>query len=126
MKYNSYANPFLSRKTYNTICEWWIRSTFNGQIPLFKMAHSNVPTGKFHAKAVSQYMFNRKAEGDIRLSNNFVTIETPDDVSMINVDDIVRFQGLFYRVENVSKREITKTRENMRKPLCVFVLQLAR
>ncbi len=126
MKYNSYSNPFLSRKTYNSVCEWWSRSTYDGQIPLFKMALTNAPSGKFHAKAVSQYMFNKKAEGDIRLSNNFVTIETPDDVSFVRPDDVVKFQGLFYRVDNVAKREVSKTRENMKHPICVFVMQLTR
>lgn len=126
MKYNSYSNPFLSRKTYNSICEWWSRSTFNGQLPLYKMALTNEPSGRFHAKAVSQYQFNKRAEGDIRLSNGFVTVETPDDVSFIRPDDLVKFQGIYYRVENVSKREITKTREYMKTPLCVFVLNLVR
>ena len=126
MRYSSRVNPFLSRRTYNNIAKWWSRSTFDGQIPLYKMAMSNAPSGTFHAKAISDYMFNRKNEGDIRLSNSFVTIETPDDASLVRVDDVVQFQGILYRVDNVSKREITKTRENMRYPICVYVIQMTR
>ena len=126
MRYSSRVNPFLSRRTYNNIAKWWSRSTFDGQIPLYKMAMSNAPSGTFHAKAISDYMFNRKNEGDIRLSNSFVTIETPDDISAIMVDDLVRYEGILYRVDNVSKRQVSKTKEFMRHPVSVFVLQLTR
>ena len=108
------------------MCQWWSRSTFKGELPLYKMAMSLAPSGSFHAKALSEYTFNKKNEGEIRLSNSYVTIETPDDASFIRVDDIVRFQGILYRVDNISKREIVKTRENMRNPYSVFVLQLTR
>lgn len=126
MNYNSNANPFLSRKTYNCVCEWWGRSTFNGQLNLAKIAYTQAPSGAFHAKAVSQFMLNKKNESDIRLSNGYVTIETPDDVSFIRPDDIVRFQGIMYRVLNIARREVSKTREFMKNPVCVFVLNLGR
>lgn len=126
MNYSSYANPFLSRKTYNAVCEWWARSSFQGQISLSKLAYEIMPTGTFHAKAVSQFMFNKRNEGDIRFSNNYVTIETPDDASAIMTDDLVRYEGILYRVDNISKRQVTKTREFMKRPFCVYVLQLTR
>ena len=126
MNYNSNSNPFLSRKTYNCICEWWARSTFQGQVNLSKIAYTLAPAGTFHAKAVSQFMMNKKMEADIRLSNGYVTIETPDDVSFLRPDDLVRFQGIMYRVQNIAKREVAKTREFMKRPISVFVLNLAR
>ena len=126
MRYTSGVNPFLSRKTYNCVCEWWSRSTFNGQIPLYKLATENVPSGKFHAKAVSPFMYNTKLGGDVRVSNGYVTIESPDDLSFVRANDIVTFQGIIYRIENISKREVTKTREFMRHPISVYVLQLMR
>ena len=126
MIYSSRTNPFLSRKTYDSICEWWSRSTFEGQLSLAKMAVTVAPSGTFHAKAVSQFSYNKKAEGDIRLSNGYVTIETPDNVSFMRPDDIVKFQGIFYRIDNIAKREVSKTREFLKRPVCVFVLQLVR
>ena len=127
MGYSSKSNPFLSRKTYNAICEWWARSTFNGQLSLSKLGYELAPTGTFHAKAVSQFVFSKSnAGGDIRFSNSYVTIETPDDVSAIVADDLIRYEGILYRVENVSKRQVVKTREFMRKPISVYVLQLTR
>ena len=71
-------------------------------------------------------MMNKKMEADIRLSNGYVTIETPDDVSFLRPDDLVRFQGIMYRVQNIAKREVAKTREFMKRPISVFVLNLAR
>ena len=126
MGYSSKANPFLSRKTYNAICEWWSRTTCKGQLALNKLGYELAPTGTFHAKDVSQFSFNKKNEGDIRLSNSYVTIETPDDISAIMTDDLIRYQGIIYRVDNVTRRQISKTREFMRKPLCVYVMQLTR
>lgn len=126
MGYSSNVNPFLSRKTYNAVCEWWARTTCKGQLSLSKLGYEIAPSGSFHAKAVSQFMFNKKNEGDIRISNNYVTVETPDNISAIATDDIVRFEGILYRVENISKRQITKTREFMKRPACVYVLQLTR
>ena len=126
MNYKSNSNPFLSRKTYNCICEWWGRSTFQGQLNLAKIAYEQAPSGTFHAKPVSQFMMNKKNEMDIRLSNGYVTIETPDDISFLRPDDIVRFQGIMYRVQNIARREISKTREFMKVPVCVFVLNLGR
>lgn len=126
MRYSSRVNPFLSRRRYNSICEWWAPCNYDGQIPLFKMAVTLAPSGKFHAKALSDYSFNRNNEGNIRISSSYVTIETPDDISMMVVDSIVRFQGILYRVANVSKREIAKTRQNMKVPLFIYVIQLTR
>lgn len=126
MKYNSYANPFLSRKTYCHISEWWARTTFDGQMPLYKMAYALAPTGKFHCKEVSQYYFGKKSEGDIRVSEATLTIESPDDLSSIRPDDIVKYEGILYRIVSLGKREVAKTRENMRHPIYVFVLQLMR
>lgn len=126
MKYNSYANPFMSRKVYRYVCEWWSRSTFDGQLPLFKMALTTAPTGKFHAKEVSQFYFGKKNEGDIRLSDGSVTIETPDDVSFVRPDDIVKFEGVLYRVISIGRRDVAKTRENMKNPISVYVLSLTR
>lgn len=126
MAYNSNANPFLSRKTYNSVCEWWARSTFKGQLSLSKLGYELAPSGTFHAKPVSQFTYSKENHSDARFSNSYVTIETPDDVSMVLTDDLVRFGGILYRVENVVKREVVKTREFMRKPLSVYVLQLTR
>ena len=126
MKYNSHANPFMSRRTYCHIAEWWSRSTFDGQIPLYKMAYANAPTGRFHSKEVSQYYFGKRTEGDVRLSEGTLTIETPDDASAIRPDDLIRYEGILYRVVSIGMRNVAKTRENMRRPLCVFVFQLMR
>ena len=126
MRYSSRVNPFLSRRRYNSVCEWWAPSNYGGQIPLYKMAVTMSPAGKFHAKALSDFSYNRDNESSIRISNSFVTIETPDDVSMMVVDSIVRYQGILYRVSNVSKREIAKTRQFMRVPLFIYVIQLTR
>ena len=126
MRYSSRVNPFLSRRRYNNICEWWSPSDFGGQLPLFKFAVTRAPNGKFHAKALSDYSLNRNNESNIRISNSFVTVETPDDVSLMPVDSIVRFQGILYRVANVSKREVAKTRQFHKVPLFIYVIQLTR
>lgn len=126
MGYSSRSNPFLSRKTYNAIVEWWSRTTCKGQLSLSKLGYEIAPTGSFHAKPVSEFSFNKRNEADVRFSNNFVTIETPDDISAIMVDDLVRYEGILYRVDNVSKRQVSKTKEFMRHPVSVFVLQLTR
>lgn len=126
MKYSSNSNPFLSRRTYNCLCKWWARSTFNGQLNLSKIAMANEPKGTFRAKAIAQYSMDKKNEAEIRLSSNFVTIETPDNLQFMRVDDIVQFENIFYRVSGIQRREIVKTREFMKRPISVYVLQLYR
>ena len=126
MNYSKKPNPFKSRRTYNDICEYWKRTTYDGNVSLSKLAYTTAPTGSFRAKAVSQYMMNRKNEGDINVSNGFVTIETPDDVSFLSPNDLVKFQGIFYRVDNCAKRVIDKTTEFMKTPLFMYIIQLVR
>lgn len=126
MQYSSYSNPILSRRTYREICEWWQRSTANGQLSLSKLAHNVAPNGTFHAKNTSDHYMAKRSEGDMRLSNGYVLIETPDDVSVLRPDDLVRYEGIFYRVDSIQRREIARTRDNMKRPLCVFVIQLVR
>lgn len=126
MNYSSNSNPYLSRKTYNSICEWWSRSTFGGQLNMSKIAYELAPTGQFHAKNVGEFTFNKRNEGDMRFSNSYVTIETPDDASGVRADDLVRFRGVLYRVDNIVRREISKSREFMRRPYAVYVMQLTR
>ena len=126
MGYSSKVNPFLSRKTYNAVCEWWARTTCGGQLPLNQMGYVVTPSGQFHAKAISQFTFNKREAADIRFSNNYVTLETPDDISAMITDDLVRYEGILYRVDSIQKRQVTKTREFMKRPVSVYVIQLTR
>ena len=125
-KYSSNSNPYLSRKTYDSMCEWWSRSTFDGQLNMSKIAYELSPTGLFHAKNVGEFTFNRRNDANMRYSNSYVTIETPDDASAVRADDLVRFRGILYRVDNIVRREISKSRQFMRRPYSVYVLQLTR
>ena len=126
MEYSGYSNMVVSRRTYRDKCEWWQRTTVNGQITLSILAHNVAPNGTFRAKNVSNHYMGKTMEGDIRLSNGYVLVETPDDVSFLRPDDYVRYEGIFYRVDTIQRRELARTRMNMKHPICVFVIQLVR
>lgn len=126
MKYASNVESVLSRRSYPEICEWWQRTTSNQQLPLNKYYVELAPSGKFHAKEITNYSFDKREMMDFRIGANSVTIESPDDISKIRVDDVVRFEGLMYRVQSKTKRKIRKTREFMRTPLFVYVMTLVR
>ena len=126
MKYGMQSLPFLSRKTYDEIVKWWSRSTYDGQIKLSELAYKIAPTGEFHAKEVTAITDSRSPIADVRYSKTYLAIETPDDISNVRVDDIVMFRGIVCRVDSKSRRTISKTREFMKSPLSVFVLQLER
>lgn len=126
MKYASNVESVLSRRAYPEICQWWRRTTSSQKLPLSKYFTDLAPSGKFHAKEVTNYSFDKRDMMDFRMGACSVTIETPDDVSTLRPDDVVMFEGVMYRVESKNKRKIRKTRECMRVPLFVYVMTLVR
>lgn len=126
MRYSSYSHPAMSRRAYRETCEWWQRTTVQGQLPLYKMAHSVAPSGKFSARNVSNHFMGKREDGDFRFTNGFVTVETPDDISSLRPDDLVKYEGIFYRVDSIQRMEDARTRDNMKHPLSRYLIQLVR
>ena len=119
-------NFLVSRKGYHIKCRWWDKTTFNGQIPSDRLAYKVQPSGYFVAKPITDYSFQTSQVADIRVGSQFVTIESPDDLSMLRPDDLVSFQNILYRIERITPKAKAKTTQFMRNPIYIYVLQLVR
>lgn len=100
--WNSRRNKFLK-------CEYWSQET-NPDIAKFSsLVYKTQPTGWF----LASYVGNITEENQV-LENAFMfekvttVIETTDDVKDLRKNDIVKMKDLYYRVDDVQRKPITK------------------
>lgn len=87
-------------------CKWWKKSNLKGSVPLSDVDYKINPEGVFRGRETSSdqslgggsYQYSLKKNGDFVSNSVFVTITTQDDVSGIEVNDIVSFGGFLWRV----------------------------
>lgn len=94
---------FQSRRNYNEFCEWWSRDETD-KYTAEELIMQRVPTGVFMAREYSPEVNQDAIVGGVfRFDKTTITIKTPDDVYGIKNDDIVRYDGEMWFVENVQK-----------------------
>ena len=96
---------FQPRRNFNEHCRWWSRNesdTYEDN----ELKYKRVPNGHFFAKEVDAETNDRNIIGGIfMIDRTRITIESPDNLSDIKSNDIVEYQGEFWRVDNVQKKK---------------------
>ena len=98
------------RREYNYRCTYWKRKT-NGVYDNEELIMKNNPNGIFWAKVVSERTNSSLDIGGVfHDCNDSITIET-ECVVKVEKDDIVKFNGFKWLVENVKVMPIQKNAE---------------
>ena len=101
-----YADIFESRRTMFETAEWWSQKLItgpDGRYDLSKLGHEIRPTGSFCCEETNAPSEFAGQVGDLRHTSRTVALLTSDDImGKIVRDDIVRYDGKFWRVHSVN------------------------
>lgn len=111
-----------SRRGYNSCCSFWHRRENEGskQIPSHELVHNRVADGVFWAREMSgETSRNNIIGGNFMFDSAFVSIKSPDDLSILKSEDIVLYEGEYWIVKNVQKKQArTQQAEYARNMYC--------
>lgn len=100
---------FHSRRTNYHYCEYWNRDERNRTGNPSQWILDKAVDGTFYAKTVSPKSSQMNVVNGIWANdNNFVTLETDDDINDINRGSVVRFDNELWNVESVQREEHLK------------------
>lgn len=101
-----YSDLFESRRTLFAKCQWWSQKVVpmaDGRPDYSKLAYNKNPTGSFYAEETGTLTENARQIGDVRYTAKFVTLSTTDDImGKLFKDDVVRYDGRFWRVDSIT------------------------
>ena len=101
-----YSDIFESRRTMFETAEWWSLKKLigpDGKPDLTKIGHSVEPTGSFFCEETNAPVESPNQIGNIRYTGRMISLITSDDImDKIFKDDIVRYDGRFWRVHSIT------------------------
>ena len=98
---------WASRRDCHEECTWWSRNEEVGEEVNDELIMKRQPSGTFYAKEYSpEYYDGNNFAGSFRVDRTTVTLRTPDDISGIKNDDIVKYQGVKWIVTSVQRKNV--------------------
>ena len=105
-----------SRRDSFVSVEYWSQIDDDDVVSNSQIAYKILPSGTFMAKEVSSFTDDSQVVGEtLMYDERTVNIYTRDKVSDLRVNDIVRYEGKFYRVDNIQKNYVKKQRQFMKR-----------
>lgn len=105
-----------SRRDAFVPVEYWSQIDDEDIVSNSQIAYKILPSGTFMAKEVSSFTNDSQVVGEtLMYDERTVNIYTRDKVNDLRVNDIVRYEGKFYRVDNIQKNYVKKQRQFMKR-----------
>lgn len=130
---------FTSRRRHFNECWYWCRtpvdieydidlsSTIAVDRDTNEMCYEREPNGSFEATEVSNYESdNQIVGGSFMFDENFVTLETNDDVQELQQNDIVVYDSRVWRITNISRRKRKRQNQFSNSPSYKTFISLKR
>lgn len=104
-----------SRRDSFTEVEYWSQVDDEDLVGNQQLVYNRVPTGTFMAKEISVYSMDSQAVGEtVLVDDQSITLFTRDKISDLRVNDKVKYDGKFFRVDNIQKNYVKKQRQFMK------------
>lgn len=97
---------WVSRRDCHEFCSWWARNE-GDEYTDDELIMKREPSGTFYAKEYSpEYYDNNMHAGAFMSDRTTVTIRTPDDITGIKQNCIVKYQGKKWIVVSVQRKNV--------------------
>jgi hypothetical protein len=104
-----------SRRDSFTEVEYWSQVDDEDLVGNQQLVYNRVPTGTFMAKEISVYSMDSQVVGEtVLVDDQSITLFTRDKISDLRVNDKVKYDGKFFRVDNIQKNYVKKQRQFMK------------
>ena len=107
---------YTSRRKAFLECEYWKQMENDYIVPASQIEHELIPSGYFNAEIVNNLSENNQTiENVFMLKETSLTVMTFDDVSDLEINDVVKINGnkMPFRVETINKEPIKKQTQFM-------------
>jgi hypothetical protein len=105
-----------SRRDVFVPVEYWSQIDNEDLVSNSQISYNRLPTGTFMAKEVSSFTDDSQVVGEaLMYDENTVNIYTRDKIDDLRVNDIVKYEGKIYRVDNIQKNYVKKQRQFMKR-----------
>lgn len=102
------------RDLFNEV-EYWSQVTNEDLVLNNQLVYNRMPTGSFMAKEISAYSLDSQVVGEtVMFDDQSVTLYTRDKIDDLKVNDKVRYNGKFFRVDNIQKNYVKKQKQFIR------------
>ena len=103
---------WMSRRDKFIKCKWYSQNENETYVGLDQIEYFRYPAGMFYAKEMNSYSLENPSLGDEFLVDaNNVPLETSDDVKAIEINDLVEYEGLIWRVNSKTTKPVNKQRQ---------------
>lgn len=118
---------FHSRRTNYHRCMYWVRDERTASGTPEQWVTMNLPSGSFYGKSVSPSNNQMNVVNGVwALDNNFITLETDDEIDDISRGSIVKFDDKLWIVENVQKTIHSRESEYSKKIDYKYTISIRR
>lgn len=105
-----------SRRDVFVPVEYWSQIDNEDLVSNSQIVYERLSSGTFMAKEVSSLTDDSQVVGEaIMYDEKTVNIYTRDKIDNLRVNDIVKYEGKIYRVDNIQKNYVKKQRQFMRR-----------
>ena len=105
-----------SRRDVFVPVEYWSQIDNEDLVSNSQISYNRLPTGTFMAKEVSSFTDDSQVVGETLMYDEItVNIYTRDKIDDLRVNDIVKYEGKIYRVDNIQKNYVKKQRQFMKR-----------
>lgn len=106
---NGSVNLFTSRRGCWDECTYWKRSDIGDTVSLDRICYDFKPSGTFYAKENSGYSEQmERLDSAFSVHGTTTALQTNDDVSDVNVNDVIQFNSKMWRVTYIQKQRIRR------------------
>lgn len=99
------------RDLFNEV-EYWSQVANEDLVSNSQLVYNRMPTGSFMAKEISSYSLDSQVVGEtVMFDDTSVTLYTRDKIEDLKVNDKVRYNGKFFRVDNIQKNYVKKQKQ---------------
>ena len=105
-----------SRRDIFSPVEYWSQIDNEDIVSNSQIAYQTNPSGTFMAKEMSSYTDDSQVVGEsMMFDENTINIYTRDKIEKLRVNDLVKYDGRVYRVDNIQKNYVKKQRQFMKR-----------
>ena len=104
-----------SRRDVFSPVEYWSQIDNEDIVSNSQIAYEILPSGTFMAKEMSSITNDSQVVGEsIMYDENTVNIYTRDKIEKLRINDLVKYDGRLFRVDNIQKNYVKKQKQFMK------------
>lgn len=102
------------RDTFSKV-QYWSQVDYEDLVQNYALVYESNPAGEFMAKEVSSINMESQVVGESAMyDQETINLYTRDKINDLRVNDLVKYNNKFYRVDSIQKNPVKRQRQFMK------------